>query len=326
MKCLLSATGRGALLLAALSLMASPALAQTAARPAPAAAKPAPAPPPLPSVATLSRLIVEAPVIAVVRVRSATRPPRTDPAPPAGRARVILTADVQKVIAATDPVPARIRYTWEGPADAKGRAPSFNRQVMMVFARPEAAFDGPYALVGATPQLPWSEALEARVRELVGQAQRPQVRTLRLRTIRAAVDAEPDAGFARATGFVIDQAGASPVTLLVRDQSATVGDVAISWSDATQSVEPVTPNTLLWAQIACALPPRLPPDVVADYVGAQDSDAMTEEPVPIDPEAAAAVAAARAAAEAAAKARGAARAIEVERAYGRMLARLGPCQ
>lgn len=301
-----------------------PALAQTALPSVPVARSDTD----LPSVATLAPLVLGAPVVAVATVRSTRKPGRRDPQPPEGQARLSISADVQRVIQSRDPVPARIQYVWTGPLDPDGKPPGLRKQTVLVFAEPEGAFDGPYRLVGSQPQWLWSQALEDRVRDLVGQAQRPAVRNLRLGTIRAAVDVDADPNFRRTLGFVIDQVQGSPVTLLVRDRSALAGDVAIGWPDAGQSVEPVVRNTLLWAQLACALPRTLPAEVVADYAGSvQDSVTIPADPLPvIDPEAAAAMRAARKAAEAAAQARSAAAKIEVERAYARLLARLGPCQ
>jgi hypothetical protein len=179
---------------------------------------------------------------------------------------MLVTVDVQAVLKAPDPVPARLTYLWQGPADARGRAPDLRKQSLLLFLQAVSGFDGQYRLVGSTPQLPATPAAEATLRAIASETQDRRAATMSLTAVRGAIDLGDDSG--PTVGFVIDQQRAPAITVLSSDSG-----VRISWSDTDMETPPVQRNSLVWYHLACTLPRDLPADVIADYASGEDSGA-----------------------------------------------------
>src|SRR5688572_20292134 len=52
-----------------------------------------------------------------------------------GRVRLLVEAKVENVLISPDSVPATVRYLWEGPLDARGKAPKLEDAQVLLFLR-----------------------------------------------------------------------------------------------------------------------------------------------------------------------------------------------
>ena len=231
----------------------SAAIAQNAPIPTQSAA-------PLPSYASVARLVLGAPIIVDARIRAADRlKPADSPGLAAGRARFYVEADVQALIRGTSAgLPARIHFLADIPLDARGKPPKLKKARLMLFARPIAGQSDQIQLTGADSQRLWTPELDARVRGITREV--------------LAADAPPAiSGIGNAfhvpgslpgegeTQIFLTTANGAPVSIQVLRRpgeqprwSASIGEIV----DESAGAPPK--DSLLWYRLACGLPRRLP--------------------------------------------------------------------
>jgi hypothetical protein len=240
-----------------------PLLALAAFLLAPAAAAPqalvtTPAPAPSPAYADLADLVLAAPVIADVTVRSTVRLKGADAATvPPGFARLYVEADVAALIRGTGGLPPRIGYLLDVTPDARGKLPSLKKARMLVFARPTAAANQ-LQLVAPDAQLRWSADADARVRaiagEALGAAAPPRITGIgNAFHVPGALPGEGE------TQVFLQTADGRPVSLSVLRRPGERPRWAVALSEIVdEAAAPPPRDSLLWFRLACALPPALP--------------------------------------------------------------------
>lgn len=234
------------------------------------AAAPVPLPPaPAMGFADLADLTLAAPVIVRATITDA-RPlgKRDAPDVTPGRARLLVTARTDAALVAPSPVGATLSWLWDVPLDARGKPPRPRQVPVLAFLAPPDV-DGRTRLIALAGQLPWSEALETRVRALV--------------TAQRAGDVPEFVGIAngfRADGtvpgesesqFFLSTRGGGTVALVVTARPGEPRRVAIARGDVIdESAARVRADTLLQYRLACFLPRRLPAGIGSDAALAAD--------------------------------------------------------
>lgn len=218
----------------------------------------------LPSYARTARLVIGAPLIIDVRIRSADRlKPENSPGLASGRIRYLIEADVLALIRGRSALPTRISYLADVGVDSRGRPPKLSKQRVLLFARPIAGQPAQVQLTGLDSQQSWTGPYDAQVRGIVREV--------------VASDAPPAVtGIGNAfhvpgslpgegeTQIFLGTATGLPVSLQVLrrpDQpprwSASLGEIVDDSAGAPAK------DTLLWYRLACGLPRQLPDSAVA---------------------------------------------------------------
>ena len=143
--------------------------------------------------ADLADLILSAPVIATVTIRSATRIKGAEAADVApGHVRFYVESDVNALVRGREGLPPRIGYIVDSPLDWRGKPPRLKKERMIIYARPVAGSMDQVQLAGPRGQQPWSQALEDRTRsvaaEIVAANAPPQITGCLIYTKYAAAD------------------------------------------------------------------------------------------------------------------------------------------
>ncbi|KTT70741.1 hypothetical protein [Sphingomonas sanguinis] len=249
---------RACVLTLAIPALAAPVFAQVATVPsvAPGDSMVAPTGP---GYADLADLVLSAPVIADVTIRSATAIKGAEAAGVApGHQRFYVEADVGALIRGAGGLPSRVGYLFDAATDARGRAPKLRKMRVLVYARrvPNAADQ--LQLVAPDAQLPWTPDTEQRSRTITRDA--------------LSADAPPViTGVGNAfyvpgtlpgegeTQIFLTTANNRPVSLSVLRRPGEERRYAVALSEIVdESAAPPARDTLLWYRLACALPESLP--------------------------------------------------------------------
>ena len=214
---------------------------------------------PMPPYVDYADLIVAAPVVIDATVASEYRlKPADAPDVQPGRARIYLEADVIALIRGTGAVPARIGYTIDVPLDARGKAPRFRKNRVLLFARAVHGNLAQVQLVRPDAQRLWSPGGEALTRRIVREV--------------LAADAPPSVtGIGNAFHTVGDLPGEGetqiflttddnrPISLGVSRKPGQPPRWSVSLSEVVgDGIAPPPRDTLLWYRLACTLPAALP--------------------------------------------------------------------
>ncbi|NNG50728.1 hypothetical protein HKX05_04190 [Sphingomonas sanguinis] len=212
-----------------------------------------------PGYADLADLVLSAPVIADVTVRSATTIKGAEAAGVApGHQRFYVEADVGALIRGAGGLPSRVGYLFDAATDARGHAPKLRKMRVLIYARrvPNAADQ--LQLVAPDAQLPWTPDTEQRSRTITRDA--------------LSADAPPViTGVGNAfyvpgtlpgegeTQIFLTSANNRPVSLSVLRRPGEERRYAVALSEIVdESAAPPARDTLLWYRLACALPESLP--------------------------------------------------------------------
>ncbi len=234
---------------AAMLALASPALGDS----------PPPPPPPtysdLADLSDASELIVRAKpqvvkAIPVAQVRG-VRP---------GWKRFLVSAKTEALVFGRGALGGKVSYLVDLPIDAKGRAPK-PRGSMLLFARSVAGRPGELQLVAPDAQIPWDEALDARLRSLLAELTAPDAAP-KVTGVREAIHVAGDlAGQGETQVFLITSRG-DPAAITVQRDPASPPRWSVSFSEVVEaSGEPPRRETLTWYRLACFLPRVLPGSV-----------------------------------------------------------------
>ena len=194
---------------------------------------------------------------AQIRDQITVKPERAPGLKP-GFARLYLEGDTSALLAGSARVSESLAWLVDVPLDAKGKPPKLEESVVLLFADPVAGRPGTIVLVNEQGQMPYSPALEARIRGVL--------------TALVANDAPPViTGIADALSVRGNLAGESEtqIFLTTRDRSPVSISVlrrpgqppawGVSWGEIIDSsARAPQPGTLRWYRLACALPGELP--------------------------------------------------------------------
>lgn len=235
------------LLSAALAAAPLPALAQ-GGDPAPAL-----------TYADLVDLADGTPLVLRAQIRDqATVEPERSPGLATGFVRLYVEAKTSALIAGNAPVGEALHYLVDVPLDAKGKAPKLKKQEVILFARPVTGHPGQLQLVDPQAQLPYSEALEGRLRPILTEllsADAPP----RVTGIRDALAVEGTLVGESETQLFLDTQNDGPVSVTVVRRPGQEPRWGVSWTEIVdQAARAPQRNTLEWYRLACSLPASLP--------------------------------------------------------------------
>ena len=209
--------------------------------------------------ADLADLVLTAPVIATVTIRSATRIKGAEAADVApGHVRFYIESDVNALVRGREGLPPRIGYIVDSPLDWRGKPPRLKKERMILYARPVAGSMDQVQLAGPRGQQPWSQALEDRTRsvaaEIVAANAPPQITGVgNAFYVAGSLPGEGE------TQIFLQTADHRPVSLSVLRRpgeqpqwSVALGEIVDEAAAAPKR------DTLLWYRLACSLPPELP--------------------------------------------------------------------
>jgi hypothetical protein len=216
--------------------------------------------PAYPAAASYTRLadyVLRSPVIVRATISKVQRlSSRNAPGLASGQARLLLTVTTEAALVAPGPVPAQMSWLLDVPLDARGRVPDLRGQrIMASLEEPDA--QGRTRLTGPEAQLAWSEALEARLRQIATEARSGTVPEVTGVTngfrVAGTLPGESESQF-----FLSTRDG-KPLTLVMLERPGQVRSIAVASGDIIdESATSVKPETLLWYRLACGLPRELP--------------------------------------------------------------------
>ncbi|HEV2817788.1 MAG TPA: hypothetical protein VGW40_11295 [Allosphingosinicella sp.] len=232
----------------------------------PIESQPVPAPPARLTYADLADLSLAAPVVVHLRVRDADAlDPRDAPNVSPGRRRFLVEADVVALIRGAGGLPARVSYLVDVANDSRGRPARFRRGDELIVLAGRVP-DRPAELRLAAPdaQLPYAPETAERLRAILREASAPDAAP-RLTGIGRAFHVEGSLPGEGETQIFLQAAGERPISLniLRRPGEQPRWSVALSEIVDAAATPPVR-DTLLWYRLACALPPRLPPQSLSE--------------------------------------------------------------
>jgi hypothetical protein len=229
-----------------------------------------------PTYADLVGLVEASGIVAELAVKKqATVSAERAPGLAAGRARLYLQAQTQRVLKGPSALGESVSYLADVPLGAKGKPPKLRKQAFIVFAKPVAGRPGELQLVAPDAQLPLDPALEERVRTVIGQLAAADAPP-RITGVRDVISVAGNlAGESETQMFVTSAAGA-PVSLTVLRRPNMDPTWGVSWSEIVdQAAKPPAPGTIAWYRLACFLPPRLGADAFlqSDAAGRRRAEA-----------------------------------------------------
>lgn len=235
-------------LAAGLAVLTLPAAAQQA--PAPAGATYAD----LVDLADPARLVIQA----EIREQALLSPERAPGVRP-GYGRLYVEARTIALLAGAEPIGESIRYLVDVPLDEDGDPPRLKKREVVLFARP-AAKPGEIQLIAPTAQLPWSPALEARLRPILNELAAPDAPPSVL-GVRDILSIPGNLAGESETQMFLNTDGHGPVSITVVRRPNMAPVWGVSWTEIVdQAARPPAKDTLAWYRIACFLPDELPRD------------------------------------------------------------------
>ncbi|WP_232475941.1 hypothetical protein [Flavisphingomonas formosensis] len=223
------------------------------------------------SYADLADIAVTAPIAAVVLVDDAIPLKGAQAADvPPGVVRLYVEATVQTLIRGADGLQAQVNYLVDVPLGPSNRPPRLRKARMLVLAAPVPGRPGTLQLVAPDAQIGWTPETEQRVRAILVEAASkdapPHVTGIgNAFHVPGAIPGESETQI-----FLTTQNG-RPISLNVlrRPQEDPRWAVALG-EMVDEAATPPKPETLLWYQLACFLPARLPDSSVSSM---SDADA-----------------------------------------------------
>src|SRR3954471_8659057 len=225
--------------------------------------------PPMPaqlSYADLADLALAAPVAAHLRIRGAgTLHPDEAPDVAAGFRRFLVEAEVVALIRGEGGLAPQISYLVDLPNDSRGHAARLRRRdEVLVLARRVPNRPAELRLAAPDAQLHYSPATAERLRAILRES--------------SAVGAAPRiTGIGRAfhvpgslpgeseTQIFLQTADGRPISLSILRRPGEQPRWSVALSEIVdEAAAPPARDSLLWYRLACTLPPRLPPQSLAE--------------------------------------------------------------
>jgi hypothetical protein len=211
------------------------------------------------SYSDLVDLIEPAPLVIAVQVHKVAQvEPARAPDVRKGRARIYVEARGLVALRGGMPPGPAISYLADVPLDAKGKLPSFNKQNMLLVARPVAGHPEMVQLVAPDAQLPWDAALETRVRGVLAALQAADAPGV-VTGVREAIYVPGNLEGEGETQIFLATANKVPAAISVVHQPGQATSWSASFSEVVDaSGKPPPRDTLAWYRLACSLPRELP--------------------------------------------------------------------
>lgn len=176
----------------------------------------------------------------------------------AGHRRFLVEADITALLRSQQVVAGRIRYLWDAPLDARGKAPRIKKASVLLFLAP-AARPGEYRLTNAQAQIAATPVALAKVRSILAEARRPEMQGLRVTGVGTAFHVLGSLPGESESQIFLTTADNRPVSLVVLSRPGQARSYSVATGDIIDdSAKSVKPETLLWYELACRLPGALP--------------------------------------------------------------------
>jgi hypothetical protein len=217
------------------------------------------------SYADVADLFLAAPVVASVRIAEAIPVPQ--PANTATRPTMIryyLVGDVVSLIRGTGGVSPRVSWIADVPLDSRGKPPKLKKSQMLLAALPVSGRPAELRLAARDAMVPWSAALEGRVRAVVasGLAADAPPRVTGITSAFYSPGNLPGEGESQIF-LTTDTAQPVSIGVLRRPGQATTWSVSLG-EIVDEAARVPARDTLGWYRLACFLPGTLPAAAVAE--------------------------------------------------------------
>jgi hypothetical protein len=225
----------------------------------PAVAQPSDGMAAVPTYADLVSLADSAPLAIKAEVRSLARV-KDERAPGLAPAhgRFYVEARTISLLAGGPGIGQSLAYLVDLPLDSKGRPPRLKKEQVVLFARPVAGRPGELQLLNNHAQLPWSAALEARVRDILTELLSPDAPAA-ITGVRELLYVPGNLAGQGETQIFLATADRSAASITVRHQPGRGPVWGASFSELVADTDsPPEPETLVWYRLACALPDTPP--------------------------------------------------------------------
>lgn len=226
------------------------------------------------SFADLADVIAEAPIVAVGRVIEAVRVPEVAPKPAhSGAVRYYMVAEVVTLIRGpAGGVPPRVAWLVDLPVDARGKVGKLKNARIIVAAQLVAGRPGELLLVTRDAVLPWSAALEARARTVVGAVLAADAPP-RITGVTSAFHVAGTLPGESETQVFLATATRTPVSMSILRRPGVTPSVSIAFGEIVDEAAAVPRGeTLGWYRLACFLPPAMP-DRATSELSSDDANA-----------------------------------------------------
>ena len=218
------------------------------------------------SYADIADLFAAAAIVAQVRVVQASR---IAPSPATASQRYYVEANTVSLIRAPSAQPPRLRYLADIVPDSRGKAPRLTKQMMLIAAKP--ARPGEVQLLAPDAQVPWSPALDARIRALLADvtaADAPPVVT----GITSAFHVAGALAGESETQVFLSTRDERPVSLSILRRPGQPPTWSVAFGEIVDEAATIPAHdTLGWYRLACTLPAELPATATAE-LSAADAD------------------------------------------------------
>jgi hypothetical protein len=223
---------------------------------------------PPPSYADLADLSLASPIVVQARItRSWTLKPEEAPDVAPGRVRLLVEADVERLLVGASGMPASIRYLVDAPRDARGRPPKLKKLGVLAFLSGNPAQPGQLRLVARDAQLNWTPALDETVRGILKEAATQGAR-IRISGITSAFHIPGTVPGESETQIFLSTTEQRPVSLSILRRPGEAARWSVALGDfVDEAARPPEPNTLAWYRLACSLPAALPSTAISQLDG-----------------------------------------------------------
>lgn len=178
--------------------------------------------------------------------------------------RYYLVADVVSLIRGTGGTPPRVSWIADVARDARGKVPRLKKLQVLLAALPVAGRPSELRLAARDAMVPWSAALEARVRAIVasGLAADAPPRVTGIASAFYSAGTLPGEG---ETQIFLTTDVAQPVSINVLRRPGQPPTWAVSLGEIVdESARAPARDTLAWYRLACFLPRAMPAAALAD--------------------------------------------------------------
>lgn len=222
------------------------------------------------SYADVADLFAQTPFVVRMRIARATALRGQATAP--GMTRFYVEGDVITLIRGTQAVPPQLAWIVDVAADSRGRVPKLRKTEVLVAALPVSGRPGEIRLAARDAQVPWSPALETRVRAVIASATAADAPP----AITGVASAFHSAGTVLGEGetqIFLSTATRQPVSLTVLTRPGQPKRWAFAIGEIVdEAAAPPARDTFAWYRLACSLPPALPAAAVTE-LARTDADA-----------------------------------------------------
>ncbi len=217
------------------------------------------------SYADVADLFLAAPIVASARIAEAIPVPQ--PGNTVSRPTMIryyLVADVTSLIRGANGLSPRVSWLADVPLDPRGKPPKLKKLHVLLAAIPVPGRPAELRLAAPDAMVPWSAALEGRVRTIVAgglAADSPP----RVTGIASAFHSPGNLPGEGETQIFLTTATAQPVSINVLRRPGQAASWSVSLGEIVdESARAPAPDTLAWYRLACFLPRTLPPSAIAE--------------------------------------------------------------